>query len=98
MIFIYNINFLELLEFQKKGALLIDLRSYNDFINFHIPNSQHIHFFQNFPKNKMIIFICEHGQKAKEYAYYYRNYHVDCYYLEGGIAMYIQGLNQNNYY
>ena len=98
MIFINNITYQELANFQKKRTLLIDLRPYKEYLNFHIPNSFSIHQLPILPKDKSIIFICEHGLKAKEYADYYRYYHYDCYYLEGGISLYKTMATQHNFY
>ena len=98
MIFIYSIHFFELNGYIQKGAMLLDIRPYHEFITYHIPNSFSIHTLTTLPKHQPIIFICEFGHKAKAYAHHYRSFHYDCYYLEGGISRYLDMIKQQPYY
>ena len=80
-----KVHFFELSELISNGAILIDLREYNEFQKYHIPSSISIHTQPRLPINKPIIFICNYGYQAKEYATMYHQY-----YLEGGISRYIE--------
>ncbi len=93
-----QVNYYELNDYIEKGALLIDIRSYNDFLNYHIPSSIPIDTFKQLPKEKLLIFICESGQKAKDFAYYYHQYGYQCYYLTGGLALYQTMQHSHPYY
>jgi len=98
VIFIYSISYFELENYKQKGAILIDLRSYNDFLSYHIPSSIPIHSLKVLPRGKPIVFICEHGHNARQMAFYYRNYYYECYFLEGGIQLYLEMNKKQPYF
>ena len=98
MIFINKVNYNELEIYKQKGAIIIDLRPYNEYSFFHIPQSLSSHNFSVLPKKQPVIFVCKHGHLAKEFSNYYRRYNYECYYLEGGISFYETMTNGHNYY